>query len=82
VDPSLTCHVSLEFVCVTCPIGHWNVTRVTLTPPTCQFLIRVFLVNVVGEVTETPRVRDFETLEDLGCIMVERPNESKARATW
>jgi hypothetical protein len=56
-----------------------NVTRVTLTPPMCQFLVRVCLANVVGEVTETLGVRDFGTSKDLGCSIVERPKRFEGR---
>jgi hypothetical protein len=34
---------------------------------------------VVGEVTRTLGVWDFETLEDLGCSIVERPKRFEGR---
>jgi hypothetical protein len=55
------------------------VTCVTLTPPTCQFLVRARLAKVVGEVTGTLGVRDFGTPEDLGCSIIERPKRPEGR---
>jgi hypothetical protein len=82
MDPSLTCHMSPRFMCITYPIGPLERNTCHPDPPTCQFLICVRLANMVGEMTGTLGVWDFETLEDLGCSMVERPNGPKAKATW
>jgi len=48
----------------------------------CQPLVCARLVEVVGDVTETPRLWDFETLEDIGCSNVERPKGPKDGAMW
>jgi hypothetical protein len=48
----------------------------------CQPLVRARLVRVVGEVTGTLRIWDFETLEDLEYSIVEIPKGPKAGATW
>ena len=44
----------------------------------CYFLICLHLANVVGEVIRTPKVQDFRTTEDLGCIMIERPDRMES----
>jgi hypothetical protein len=38
----------------------------------CHPLVRAHLAKVVGEVTKTLGVWDFETPEDLGCSILER----------
>jgi hypothetical protein len=53
-----------------------------LAPSTCQPLLCAHLAKVVGEVTGTPRVRNFGTLKDLSCSIVERPKGPKDRSTW
>jgi hypothetical protein len=47
-----------------------------------QPLVRACLVRLVGEMTGTLRVWDFETLEDLEYSIVEIPKGSKAGAMW
>jgi hypothetical protein len=57
-------------------------THVTLGPSTCHSAVPSYLAKVVGEVTETLRVRDFRRLKDLGCSIRERPKGPKIVSTW
>jgi hypothetical protein len=48
----------------------------------CQPLVHARLAKVVGDVIETPVVRDFGTSEDFGCSISERTKGLKDRDTW
>jgi hypothetical protein len=59
-----------------------NVTCVTLTPSYVSVPGTCRLARVVGDVAETPGVRDFGTLEDSRCSITERPKGPKAGGMW